>query len=90
MIAQLVQRAQGRIAIMPGSGVNEQTVAAIVRGSGASEIHFSAAASEVSGMVYRNEKIAGMGNDQGREFMLRTVDPNRVREIRRIATEAER
>ena len=87
-IANLVQRAQGRLAIMPGSGVNEHTVAAVVRGSGASEIHFSAAASEASGMVYRNEMIAGMGDEQGREFTLRTVDPNRVREIRRIATEA--
>jgi copper homeostasis protein len=89
-IGELVRRAQGRIAIMPGSGVNENTVAVVVRGTGATEIHFSAAASEASGMAYRNEKIARMGDDRGREFMLRTVDPNRVREIRRIATEASR
>lgn len=89
-ITELVRRAQDRITIMPGSGVNEQTAATVVRGSGASEIHFSAAASEASGMTYRNGKIAGMGDEQGREFMLRTVDPNRVREIRRIATEAPR
>lgn len=87
-IAALVQRAEGRIAIMPGSGINENTVAAIVKRSGVSEIHFSAAASEASAMTYRNEKIAGMGNEQGREFTLRTVDPDRVREIRRLATEA--
>jgi copper homeostasis protein len=87
-IAELVRRAQGRIVIMPGSGVNEDTVAAVVRGTGASEIHFSAAATVASGMAYRNERITGMGGESGREFMLRTVDPNRVREIRRIATEA--
>lgn len=88
-IGELIRRAQGRIAIMPGSGVNEKTVAAVVQGTGASEIHFSAAASDVSAMAYRNEKIAGMGDERGREFMLRTVDPNRVREIRRMATEAK-
>jgi copper homeostasis protein len=75
---------------MPCSGVNEQTVAAVVRGTGAKEIHFSAVGSQESGMIYRNERIAGMGDDRGREFMLRTVDPDRVREIRRIATEAAR
>lgn len=89
-IRSLVQRADGRIAIMPGSGVNEGTVAAVVRGTGASEIHFSAMTSEASGMTYRNEKISGMGDDRGREFMLRTVDPQRVREIRRLAAEATR
>ncbi|HEY8511275.1 MAG TPA: copper homeostasis protein CutC [Cyclobacteriaceae bacterium] len=89
-IGELVRRAQDRIAIMPGSGVNEQTVAAVVRGTGAKEIHFSAVGSQESGMIYRNERIAGMGDDRGREFMLRTVDPDRVREIRRIATEAAR
>ncbi|MFO7256336.1 MAG: copper homeostasis protein CutC [Bacteroidota bacterium] len=89
-IAELVRQAQGRITIMPGSGINEQTVAAVVRGTGAKEIHFSAVGSQESGMIYRNERIAGMGDDRGREFMLRTVDPDRVREIRRIATEAAR
>lgn len=45
-IAELVRQAQGRITIMPGSGINEQTVAAVVRGTGAKEIHFSAVGSQ--------------------------------------------
>lgn len=85
LLGQLRERAKGRIAIMAGSGVNEKTVEAIVRGSGIDEIHFSAAAFDQSRMIYHNEKISGMGGESGREYKLRTVDPNRVREIRRLA-----
>lgn len=85
LIGRLKEKAAGRISIMPGSGVNEKTVAAIVNGSGVNEIHFSAVAFDQSGMAFRNEKISGMGNEDGSEYKLRTVDPGRVREIRRLA-----
>ena len=88
LIGQLIQKANGRIAIMPGSGVNENTVEEIVRLSKAREIHFSATAFRESGMKYRNQQIAGMGSDEGSEFKLRTVDPERVRKIRAIAEAA--
>jgi copper homeostasis protein len=42
MISQLVLKSNGRIAIMPGSGVSEDTVSEIVSKTGAGEIHFSA------------------------------------------------
>jgi copper homeostasis protein len=85
LIAQLIKKANGRIAIMPGSGVNENTVAHIVKISGANEIHFSATAFRESGMKFKNQQIAGMGSEEGSEFMLRTVDEKRVRKIREIA-----
>lgn len=88
LIGQLREKAGERIAIMPGSGVNEKTVEAIVGGSGVNEIHFSATAFDNSGMTFRNEKISGMGDEEGGEFKLRTVDPDRVREIRRLAENA--
>jgi copper homeostasis protein len=88
LIAQLIKRANGRIAIMPGSGVNENTVADIVKISGANEIHFSATAFRESGMKFKNQQIAGMGSEEGSEFMLRTVDPERVKKIRGIAEKA--
>jgi copper homeostasis protein len=88
LIGELIKRAAGRIAIMPGSGVNENTVHDIVSKSGAREIHFSATAFRESAMQYRNEKIAGMGSDEGAEFKLRTVDPARVRAVRAIAEKA--
>lgn len=85
LIGELIKKANGRIAIMPGSGVNENTVEEIVSKSGAKEIHFSATAFRESAMQFRNQNIAGMGSDEGSEFKLRTVDPARVRAIRGIA-----
>ncbi|GGD99293.1 copper homeostasis protein CutC [Aureimonas endophytica] len=44
VLAALRQRAAGRISIMPGSGVRPETVAEILRRTGAHEIHASARA----------------------------------------------
>lgn len=85
LIGELVQKAKGRIAIMAGSGVNEDTVGEIVRQSGVKEIHFSATAFDESPMTFRNSSIAGMGSEEGSEFKLRTVDPERIKAIRSIA-----
>ena len=88
LIRELIDQAAGRIAIMPGSGVNEDTVAEIVSKTGAREIHFSAMAFEESRMTFRNPAIAGMGSDEGSEYKVRTVDPARVRRIRELAINA--
>jgi copper homeostasis protein len=85
LIAQLIAKANGRIAIMPGSGVNENTVEKLVQTTRATEIHFSATAFRDSAMQYRNQAIAGMGSDEGAEFKYRTVDPDRVRAMRKLA-----
>jgi copper homeostasis protein len=85
LIAGLVKKARGRIKIMPGSGVNEDCVQEIVSKTGVDEIHFSATAFRDSRMEFRNPAIATMGSNEGSEFKLRTVDPDRVRNIRRLA-----
>ncbi|HEY8937730.1 MAG TPA: copper homeostasis protein CutC [Cyclobacteriaceae bacterium] len=85
LIGELIKKADGRITIMPGSGVNENTVSEIVKQTGTKEIHFSATAFRESAMVFRNPSIAGMGSDEGSEFKLRTVDPDRVKKIRALA-----
>ncbi len=85
LISELIKKARGRIKIMPGSGVNENTVVDVVMKTGATEIHFSAVTFQNSPMVFRNQNIAGMGSDEGAEFKLRTVDPEKVRIIRRLA-----
>ncbi len=85
LIRQLIERAGSRIKIMPGSGVNEQTVKEIVSKTGAMEIHFSATSERESPMVFRNEAIAAMGEQGSSEFLLRTVDPSRVRMMRELA-----
>jgi copper homeostasis protein len=88
LIRELIEQAAGRISIMPGSGVNENTVAQIISKTGAQEIHFSAMGSEPSKMVYKNQAIAGMGSDEGSEYLLRTVDPERVKTIKSLAVAA--
>ncbi len=85
LIDTLNQQSKGRIKIMPGSGIDEINVQEIVSKTQVDEIHFSAASSRASEMQFRNQNITGMGNEQGTEFMLRTVDPGRVVEIRRLA-----
>jgi len=89
LIAELIKKADGRIAIMPGSGVNEDTVEEIVRKTKTREIHFSATTFRESEMKFRNQNIAGMGDDEGAEFKLRSVDPDRVRKMRLLAEQNE-
>lgn len=84
LIAELVKQANGRIAIMAGSGVNPENVVDLVKQTGVKEIHFSAAAYAESSMKYRNEQIAGMGSTSGSEFTLRTVDPEIIKTIRAL------
>lgn len=85
LIAELNKKANGRIIIMPGAGVNEETVQSIVSTTGVGEIHCSAFAFNESTMVYRNSNIQGMGSEEGSEYKLRTVDPLRVKKIRSLA-----
>ena len=85
-IALLQRQAKGRIKIMAGSGVNEDNAKMIVAKTGITEIHFSAVDSRESGMTFRNEAIAGMGSAQNSEFVLRTVNPDVIRRIRKSIT----
>ncbi len=88
LIRQLVERARGRISIMAGSGVNEDSVQKIVSISKVQEIHFSATTFRKSLMTYQNLKIKAMGEQGKSEFLVRTVDPDRVRKIRALASQA--
>jgi copper homeostasis protein len=84
-IAELASRANGRIVLIPGSGVNESTVGAIISETGAREIHVSATRFSESAMVHRNDAISTLGSTEGSEYKIRSVDPDRVRKIRRLA-----
>jgi len=56
-IAHLIEKAAGRIIIMPGSGVSESTVADLVHYTKATEIHSSARSAVKSKMQYHNDHI---------------------------------
>ncbi len=85
LIGELIKKAGGRISIMPGSGVNEDTVREIVARTGTKEIHCSAAINVESSMKFRNENIQEMGSEKGSAYTTLTVDPLRIRRIRELA-----
>ncbi len=57
LLKQLVEKANDRITIMPGSGVNEDNIATIAQQTGASVFHFSARETMESEMKYRNPDL---------------------------------
>ena len=78
LIARLVERAAGRIVIMPGCGVNENNVAELARRTGAQEFHMSARHRVEGGMEYRNERVSMGGTVTVEEFARDITDPERV------------
>lgn len=57
LLKQLVDKANDRIIIMPGSGVNEENIASLAKETGATEFHFSAREPVNSKMIYRNPNL---------------------------------
>lgn len=57
LLSDLVAKADGRIIIMPGSGVNEENIAKLAEETKAAEFHFSAREPISSGMTYRNPNL---------------------------------
>lgn len=90
LIGELVEQSRGRISIMAGCGVNEESVGDIVGSTGINEIHFSAETIRESLMQYKNPKIKGMGSTIGKEYMVGTVSTERVKEIRKNGLDAQK
>lgn len=82
VIKQLVSKADGRISIMAGCGVKEETVEQIVDETGVNEIHLAAEGTRASLMEYQNSNITGMGSTTGQEYLVNTTDASRVKDIR--------
>ena len=84
LLSQLVKKADGRIIIMPGSGVNEDNIAILADETKAKEFHFSAREPIDSKMEYRNPdlKMGGavveidefVNNVTAAEKVKRTID----------------
>lgn len=63
LITQIVRQAASRIEIMPGSGINENNVAALVRQTGATVFHTTAKNMFNSEMRYQNPDVSFSAND---------------------------
>ena len=77
-IARMVKAARGRIAIMPGGGVNPENIAAIAAATGAGEFHSSARTTVPSRMSFRKPGMA-MGYLHDREYQNYIVREESVR-----------
>lgn len=57
LIRHLIERAKGRIIIMPGGGITARNAGRVVRETGAGEIHFAALVEAASAMTHRNPNV---------------------------------
>ena len=84
LLAELVQRAAGRIAVMPGGGITKENVAHLVQATGVEVVHASARCYHDSRMKYRRDGLT-MGAWPDDEFRYAVADQERVRQIIRAA-----
>jgi len=78
LIKELIVRAAGRIAIMPGSGVKEHNFRKLVEETGATEIHIHLDKQVASRMDFR-QPLVYMGVPGQSEFEHTLTDSNRIR-----------
>jgi copper homeostasis protein len=79
--ARMVAVAAGRLAVMPGSGINLETIAAVAAGTGAPEFHAALRTAVPSPVRYRKEGVL-MGAIPDREYLRYTVHEDRVHALR--------
>lgn len=79
-IAQLIDRARGRIIVMPGSGIKPENVRAFLQQTGAKEIHVGLRSPVPSPMLHRNLRIA-MGTASGLDYQQFVVREDDVRRL---------
>jgi copper homeostasis protein len=84
VIARLIEKAAGRIIIMPGSGVSESTVAELVHITKVTEIHSSARSAVKSKMQYHNDHLSLSASNID-ELSIMVTDVQKVKNIIRLA-----
>ena len=81
IIKQLVQKSNGRITIMPGSGIDESNIEEIYSKTGAYEFHASLRKSVKSKMEFKKDGIYMGGISSISENENYVTDPERVKKI---------
>lgn len=80
IILHLIEKAAGRITIMPGSGITENNVADLVHFTSATEVHSSARINYEGGMQYKNDHILLTGGITD-EYSLDVTSADKVKAI---------
>jgi len=80
LLKKLVQQADNRIVIMPGSGITDQNIAKIALETGAHELHLSARSPVESKMQFRNPTVSmGGANITINEYEQMITDAEKLR-----------
>ncbi|OFX88128.1 MAG: copper homeostasis protein CutC [Bacteroidetes bacterium GWF2_33_16] len=81
LIKDLIDRANKRIIIMPGSGIDESNIEEVYKKTGAKEFHASLRVPVKSNMKFKREGV-NMGGTKGMsEFERMVTNPERVKKI---------
>jgi len=84
MINKIVKLAQGRIIIMPGSGVDEYDIGRLAKKTGAGEFHLTGRKSIDSEMRFIQQGISMSGNIDINEFSRKVADAEKIKRIIQI------
>lgn len=80
LLSKLQQKAEGRIQLLAGCGVNETNIARIAAETGIHEFHFSAREEIESNMTYRSEVVSMGGTIRVNEYTRPLTTIQRVKE----------
>jgi copper homeostasis protein len=80
-IKDLIAKADNRIIIMPGSGINATNILKIAKGTGAKEFHLTGRKVTESEMIFRPAGISMGGSADLSEFSRKVTDPDVIRTI---------
>jgi copper homeostasis protein len=86
LIAKLISLAEGKIVIMPGSGVNALNIGNLCKVTGATEIHASARRLVEGGMSYSNPKVDLHGGSAIKDNSVMLPDPEQIRKMKNELT----
>ncbi len=85
LIREIIGIADGRIKIMPGSGVNEKSIADLKKYTGAKEFHVTGRSLYPGIMEYRNPEVSMGDNVTVPEYDLWITDPEKIKKIVELA-----
>jgi copper homeostasis protein len=81
LIVALIERAGGRIIVMPGGGITARNVARIVAAASPREIHFAALETAPSGMQFRRDHVFMGGELRPPEFDRPVTSAGAIRKV---------
>jgi copper homeostasis protein len=87
LINQLVTKAEDRIVIMPGSGINELNISRVAKATGAKEFHLSARKVIDSEMVFRKYTLAMGNGKEVSDYSRKVADPELIKRIIKILSD---